>query len=72
MHWSFVAMRAFSGCVEQGPLSSFGVRLLIVVASLVVEHRLQGTRASVVVAYGLSSFGSWALEHRLDSCGAWA
>ena len=53
---SLVAMRGF----------------LIAVASLVVEHRLQGTRASVVVAYGLSSFGSWALEHRLDSCGAWA
>ena len=27
-------------------------------------------RASVVVARGLSSCGSWALEHRLSSCGA--
>ena len=29
-----------------------------------------GTRASVVVARGLSSCGSRALEHRLSSCGA--
>ena len=28
--------------------------------------------ASVVVAYGLSSCGSWALERRLSSCGEWA
>ena len=28
--------------------------------------------ASVVVARGLSSCGSRALEHRLSSCGAWA
>ena len=31
-----------------------------------------GTRASVVVACGLSSCGSQALEHRLSSCGTWA
>ena len=31
-----------------------------------------GTRASVVVAHGLSSCGSRAPEHRLSSCGAWA
>ena len=29
-----------------------------------------GARASVVVACGLSSCGSWALERRLSSCGA--
>ena len=44
--------------------------LLIAVASLVAEHRLQGAWASVVVR-GLSSCGSQALEHRLCSCGAW-
>ena len=32
--------------------------------------RALGVRASVVVARGLSSCGSWALEHRLSSCGA--
>ena len=31
-----------------------------------------GTWASVVVAHGLSSCGSRALECRLSSCGAWA
>ena len=45
--------------------------LLIAVASLVAEHRLQGAWASVVVR-GLSSCGSQALEHRLCSCGAQA
>ena len=29
-----------------------------------------GARASVVAARGLSSCGSWALEHRLSTCGA--
>ena len=37
------------------------------VASLVAEH---GAQASVVVARGFSSCGSWALELRLSSCGA--
>ena len=31
-----------------------------------------GVQASVVVARGLSSCGSRALEHGLSSCGAWA
>ena len=31
-----------------------------------------GVWASVVAACGLSSCGSWALEHKLSSCGAWA
>ena len=35
---------------------------LVVVASLVVEHRLMG----------FSSFSSWALEHRLSSSGTQA
>ena len=48
------------------------LRLLIVVASPVAEHRLQGLRASVAAAHGLSSYGFWALEHRLNSCGPWA
>ena len=34
--------------------------------------RALGTRASVVVAGGLSSCGLWALEHRLSSCGTQA
>ena len=42
--------------------------LLIMVASLAVEHGLYGTRASIIVAYWLSSFSSWTLEFRLSSC----
>ena len=38
------------------------LRLLIAVASLVVEHRLKGVGASVVGSFQ-------ALEHRLSSCG---
>ena len=34
--------------------------------------RALGMRASVVVACGLSSCGSWDLEHRLSSCGTQA
>ena len=30
-----------------------------------------GARISVVMARGLSSYGSWALEHGLSSCGTW-
>ena len=46
-------------------------RLLIAVDSLAGEHRLQGTWASIAVAPGLSSCGSWVLELGISSCGAW-
>ena len=57
----------FSSCSEQGLLFVAVRGLLIAVASLVAEH---GSRHTVVVAHGLSSFGSWALEPRLSSCDA--
>ena len=41
-------------------------KLLVVVASLVAEHRLSGPPASVVVAHGLESSGSVVLMHRLS------
>ena len=47
-------MWAFSSCSEQGLLFIVACRLLVAVASLAVEHRLQGTQASVVVAHVLS------------------
>ena len=47
-------------------------RLFIAVASPVAEHELQDTQTSAVAAHGLSRCGSWALEHRLNSCGAQA
>jgi len=46
----------------------FGV--FIAVASLVADHGFQGAPASEVVIPGVSSCGSWTLEHRLDNCEA--
>ena len=61
--------RAFSSCRERGRLFVVVCGLLVAVASRGAQAL--GTRASLVVVYGLSSCGSWALEHRLSSCGAW-
>ena len=46
--------------------------LFIVAASLVSEHRLHGARPSrgAALRLQLRSYGSWALEHSLHSCGA--
>ena len=63
--------RAFSSCGEQGLLFVAVSGLLIVEASRCGAHAL-GARASVVVARGPSSCGSWALERRLSSCGTQA
>ena len=72
LRWVFVAAHGlFSSCGKRGPPPVAVSGLLIAVASLVAEHRLQA-RASVVVALGLSICGSRALEHRLSSCGAQA
>ena len=69
LRWVFVAARGLSLVAVSG--------LLIEVASLVAEHGLQAHglqqlwhASSVVVARGLSSCGSRALERRLNSCGA--
>ena len=59
--WVFIAMPVLSLVFASGGYSLVVVcRLPIVVASHVVEHRLQGTRASVVAACTLSSCGAWA------------
>ena len=60
----------FSGCSKQELLFIAVRGLLIVVACC--GARALDTRASVVVAHGLSSCGSRTLEHRLSSCGVWA
>ena len=39
---------------------------------LIVEHRVKGMQASEVAPFGLSSYDSCSLEHRLGSCGAQA
>ena len=46
---------AFSSCREQGLLFIAVQKLLIVVASLVAQHKLQGTGASAAAERGLSS-----------------
>ena len=59
-------LQAFSKCDDQGLLFVAVCGLLIVVASLVAEQRLQVRRhASVLAARG-------PLEHGLSSCGTWA
>ena len=69
-------MQAFSSCGEQGLLFVAVSKLLIEVASLVVEHGLQARglqqlwhMGSVVVAHGLQSAGSVVVAHGL-SCSA--
>ena len=61
----------FSLIAVSGDYSLVAVRTLLAVASLVAEHRLCGTQASVGAHGGLSTWGSHALEHRLSSCGTW-
>ena len=60
---------AFSSCGEQGLLFIEVRGPLSVVASRCGAQAV-GTQSSVVVARGLSSCGSQALERRLSSCGA--
>jgi len=48
--WVFIAVQAFSLAVAGG--ASLKSATLIVVSSLVVEHRSQGTQAAVVLARG--------------------
>ena len=51
----------FSLVVASGEYSlAVGHRLLTAVASLLTEHKLSGTRPSVVAVHGLSSCGTWA------------
>ena len=65
--WVFVSAQAFLQLQQAGAtlvvLEALG--LLTVVAFLVVEHR--GSRRS-----SFRNCSSWALQHRLNRCGAWA
>ena len=80
LRWVFVAARGlFSSCGEWGLLFVELHGLLIAVASLVAEHRLQAHglqqlwhMGSVVVARGLQSTGSVVVAHQLScsvACG---
>ena len=63
LRWVFVAAHGLPLVAASG--------LLIMVTSHCGARAL-GTWASVVVAHGLSSCGSWALERRLSICGTCA
>ena len=63
MHWVFNAVCRLSLVAVR--------RLLIEVASCCRAWNL-GPWASVVAVFGLSSYNSQALEHRLSGCGAQA
>ena len=65
-------MRLFSSCGQQGLLSSCDGRASAAVTSVVAERGPLGAWAPGVVACGLSSFGSRAVECGFSSCGAWA
>ena len=66
-------MHVFFVVVESGGYSLIAVcGLLTALASLAVDLGLQGTRASVLAARGLSSCGLQALKHKLNSCGTQA
>ena len=78
--WFFLAVRRLSLVVASRGLPFLTVcRLLITVASLVAEHRLEGAKFSVAVAHGLGgaaprlwSLGSALAAHRLSfprACG---
>ena len=66
---SSLLCRLFSSCGEGGYSLVTMPGLLIVVASLVVEHRLQGVQASAAEACALRNCGSQAVEQRLSSYG---
>ena len=61
----------FSSCSCGGPLCC-SARASHCGGSSSYEARPQGSWASVVAARGLSRFDTCYLEHRLNSCGAWA
>ena len=71
------AVRAFA--LVMGLLFTVTHGLLIVVASLAIEHALEGTRTSVAVAHGFSGLHvlwhvgpSWSRDQTCVSCiGRW-
>ena len=64
----------FFGCVGSSLLhvcsSLVVVRGLLIAVASHCRAQAPGAQTSVVVAHGLSSCSSWALQHRLSSCGA--
>ena len=72
LHWVFVAVHGLSLVVASGATLRCGAQASHCGGFSCCGARALGMRASVVVAHGLSSFGSWALERRLSNCSAQA
>ena len=69
LHWVSVAVCGLSLVVASGVTLRCGVRASHCSGFSCCGAQALGTWASIVVAYGLSNCGSWALECRLSSCG---
>ena len=63
---------AVASLAAEHGLQARGLQQLQHAGSVVAALGLQSLWASVVVAHGLSRCSSWALQHRLSSCGAQA
>ena len=62
----------FSSCSEWGLLTSCGTQASHCDGFSSCGAQAVGTQVSAAAGRGLSGCGSLALEHRLNSCGAWA
>ena len=60
LHWVLIAVSGLSLVAASGAILGCGDRLLIVMVSLVVEHRIQAAWVLEVVAHELSSCGTQA------------
>ena len=63
--WAFLSF-------QRAGVTLFVVCVLLVAVASLVDHGLEDALASGAAAVGLSSCSSWALQHWLHSCGAWA
>ena len=66
----FLALLGLPCCVGFPLMWPVGGTLWLHCTGFSCEDRLWDMRASVVATCGLSSCSSWALEHRLSSCGS--
>ena len=63
----------YLGCpkITQGRMGQRTCGLILIqnTYQLHAEHEFWGMWSSLVLGHGLSSWSSWALEHKLSSCG---
>ena len=71
LHWVSIAARGLSLVVASGATLCCSAQASHCGGFPLLQSTALGAWASVVVARGLSSCGSRALEHRLSSCGTW-